>query len=544
MINIRDCGTTALFFMLACGATLRCSQPAFSDVTLLCDYSSTTNRGEPMHYHWNISNRISPMRGFAMPVGDDPYITVVRPLGGKSKNGKKLIEQDTYKWDGKKYVYDWAPLKQQIDVVNKKAKLYQLMIDNPPWAFQRGLDFKGQNEVETYGNAWPPNDPEAWAGFIEAMLKELVKTYGKNRVEKWRFCVGREIGTEGHWRGTKSEFFDHYSNTVKVIHSVLPKAKVGTHFLWASSKKSYGQDFVKWCKRNDTRYDFIGLSYYPFFHKLNRVDMDYVYKVDFAPIKDSSAWNPEATLEIHEFSLIKSMSKVGNSFDNAPPAHTEAFTVMLAKMMYDHDMVDVFRWGTGEDKLAEQAFREMEGNIYYKSSEKGSPTSDGNMIDAVFAHDERRRQYNVMAYNYNANPDARKSESVNIRLTLPDPPNAEVKYRSAVYREKGLNWTDWETIETSSASRGEKSRLQVSIKMPPFSFQKLEFKVARTAKTTKPRVKRVLTQRGSGKQIEAELVDLKSGKLLCYVKERRYVITVAELSDDDQQFLKQWAGEK
>lgn len=479
-----------------------------------------------------------------MPVGKKPLITVVRPLGGKSKDGKKLIDEDTYRWDGKKYVYNWAPLKKQIDLVNKKARLHQLLIDNPPWAFQRGIDFQGGKEVETYGNAWPPNDPDAWARYIQAMLQELVKTYGRDKVQQWRFCIGREIGTAGHWRGSRLEFFEHYKNTEKAIRSVLRKATVGTHFLWASSKNSFGPDFVKWCKRNDTRYDFIGVSYYPFYNKLNRVDLDQVYKMDFAPIKDISAWNSKATLEIHEFSLIKSMSKRGNSFDNAPQDHQESFTVMLAKMMYDHNLVDIFRWGTGENKLAEQLFLEMEGNIYFKNTETGSPTSTGNMIDAIFALDESRRQYSIMAYNYNANPAANKRESVKLMITVPDPPNAQFKYRSAVYEKGKVNWTAWKPTDVDSASGGEKSKLTLNLKLAPFSFQKIEIKASGAKKQASARVKRVLTQRKTGKQIEVELVDLKSGKLLCYKKSKRFVITVADLSDEDQKFLKQWSKQK
>lgn len=42
-----------------------------------------------------------------------------------------------------------------------------------------------------------------------------------------------------------------------------------------------------------------GVSYYPSYNKQNRVDLDHVYKADFAPIKDIPEWNPSATLETH-----------------------------------------------------------------------------------------------------------------------------------------------------------------------------------------------------------------------------------------------------
>lgn len=471
-------------------------------------------------------------------VGENPLICVVRPLGGKSKNGKKLIDEDTYKWDGEKYVYDWEPLKSQIDTVQSEARLFQLMIDNVPWAFQRGLDIESGQEVETYGNAWPPNDPDAWVAYIQAMMKELVKTYGRGLVEQWRFCIGREIGTAGHWRGSMQEFFDHYALTVGAIHSVLPDAKVGTHFLWASSKKSMGPAFVKWCKEKGIHYDFVGVSYYPFYQKQNRVDLDHVYRIDFAPIKDIPEWNPGATLELHEFSLIKSMSKRGNSFENAPKAHTDTFTVALGKMMYEHGMKHVFRWGTGEGKLGEQMFREMEGNIYFSSTREGKPGVRGNMVDGIFAVDKKQGQYNVVLYNYNADPGETSRESVRVRTVLPAKPLQQIKYRMGNYTTAGLKWIDWKPARTKAAGGTDTSIFELSVELAVFSFSKIEIRapIPDALKT-----KRVLTHRADGKKVEVELGAMKQGQLLCYVRGRRYVIPISILSDEDQEFLKKWA---
>lgn len=448
--------------------------PGFSQITLECDYASSANRRQPLHYNWDIFNRISPINGFNRPADTNAGITVVRPLGGKSKNDKKVIDEDTYKWDGEKYYYDWAPLKKQIDNVTKEYRMYQLVTDNPPWAFLRGLDIEGGEAVETYGNPWPPNDPKAWSLYIQAMMQELVKTYGREKVEQWRYCVGREIGTPGHWRAGKLAFFKHYKNTVEAIHRVVPNATVGTHFLWSSSKHPYGVDFVKWCKENDVHYDFIGVSYYPFYNQIKRVDMDHVYKVDFAPIKDIPEWNSAATLEIHEFALIKSMSARGNSFKSAPKGHQESFTVMLAKMMYEHDMINIFRWGSGANMVAEKAFLAMKGNIYYASSRQGAPNSEGNMVDAVFARDESKKQYNIMAYNYNADPKSQNSESVRIVTSLPVPPGTEIRYRNAVNKYNSLDWSSWKTEKTKAGKNATESVASFLTDIPVFSFAKFE----------------------------------------------------------------------
>lgn len=443
-------------------------------ITLKCDFTSAASRGEPLHHHWNVSNRISPMRGFAMPVGDQPRINIVRPLGGKAKKGRKLIEEDTCKWDGNKFVYDWRPLHTQIANVQGRAILHQLMIDNPPWAFQRGLDLDGGSGVETYGNAWPPNDPEAWSRYIRAMLEELVATYGRETAGKWRYCIGREIGTKGHWRGTMQEFFEHYRNTERAVRAVLPEAKVGTHFLWASSKHSFGPDFVRWCKRNRVRYDFIGVSYYPFYNRPDRIDLQRVYRTDFAPIKDLPEWNPSATLEIHEFALIERMSKAGNSYDSAPARHQDAFTVMLAKMMYRHGMKDVFRWGTGEDRLAEQALAELEGMRFFANSRDGEPVSRGNMIDAIFAHDAVPGDCQILIACYHANPKASGSETVAVSATLPVPPGSVVRIRETTYGSGRPVRGAWTETKTGGTPGKASSTLNLRTKTAPFSFRRIE----------------------------------------------------------------------
>jgi|GEM_PF-2310073 len=522
-------------------ACLFISLTGFSRITLECDFSSSVDRREPMDYHWDISNRISPIRGMRMPVDEEPAFCIVRPLGGKSKDGEKVLAEDTYKWDGRKYVYDWEPLKKIIDNVLARGRLHQLLIDNPPWAFQRGINLKGQPEVETYGNAWPPNDPDAWSRYIQEMLKELIKTYGKDQVEEWRFCIGREIGTGGHWRGSKIEFFEHYENTENAIRSVLPDVEVGTHFLWASSKNSFGPDFVQWCKKNRVDYDFIGVSYYPFYDRTDRVDMEHVYEVDFAPIKDHRDWKPEATLEIHEFALISKMSKKGNSYDSAPHAHQESFTAMLGKMMYEHDMVDVFRWGTGENKFAEQVYHSMEGNIYYSSSKKGNPSGEGNMVDAVFALDESKHQYNIMAHNYNANPQADETESVEVKTTLLVPPGSQIEFRTADSGENGLSWSEWETLRTGAQSGSKYSGLVFNVELPPFTFKKIELRAPDSRRLPNARTSRVITRRSNpSMQVEVDVIDVKGGILECYRNGRTHFVPLSSMSLEDVKFLEEW----
>lgn len=450
---------------------------AYPQIALESDFSLPANMRETMRFHWDIFNRISPDGGLSVPKGDNTGVCLVRPLGGKATNGQKDLSEDTYKWNGTDYYYDWAPLKKQINSVLAEADLFQLMIDNAPWAFQRGVDRNGFPEIDTYGNAWPPNDPKAWADYIKAMLEELIKTYGRQEVGKWQFCIGREIGTGGHWRAGQAAFFEHYGITEKAIRQVLPDAKVGAHFLWASAPNSYGPAFVKWCKANASRYDFIGVSYYPFYDQANRVDIGKVYKNDFAPIKDQPDWNPSATLEIHEFALIKSMNQAGNGFVSASSAYQESFSIMLAKMMHENGMNKVFRWGSGDSKSpALQAMAELQGSNYYTSSSRGTVQSEGSMVNAIFARNVVRKQYDAVAYNYNANPGALGPEVVDFRITLPALAGTNLKYRTASYQKATgtLQWSAWLDGKTLPGTRESQSVFTLGAKVESFSFLRLQ----------------------------------------------------------------------
>ena len=213
----------------------------------------------------------------------------------------------------------------------REKKIYQIVLDNPPWAFQRGYqfvetangkDYLAKDRLGVYGNGLPPNDPNAWNQYIQAFIKHLVKTYGKEQVLSWRFRVGSEIDTRPqHWSGTRQQFFDHYKNTVEAVHKVLPTAKVGAHFREASfssqyvdytgnKENSYAVPFVQWAKHNNVHYDFIAVSFYPHITKSHELDLAHVYRHDIAPIQKHPDFHPNASVEIHEFMFISKMLKI------------------------------------------------------------------------------------------------------------------------------------------------------------------------------------------------------------------------------------------
>lgn len=455
-----------------------------AQIRVLGDYTDSVNAKGIIPYHLNIYNRITPINGFNAPQTKiNAKLCIVRPLGGISRKGNADLSIDSYKWnaDEGKFYTDFSFLKKQIDgVFKEEIGIYHIVLDNPSWDFQRAADGTLIGDtliVSTYGNAEPPRDFATWASYLKDVMSFLIATYGKDEVLKIQYGIGREIGTSSHWSGTKEQFFEFYKTSVEAILSVLPEARVGTHFLWGSSKHAWGTDFVKWCKANNVPYSFIGVSYYPFYDKAARTDFEKVYQMDFSVIKDIPEWNEEATLEMHEFSLIKSMSKAGNSFKNAPLAHQNSFMVGLIKMFSENEMHHIFQWGDGTKyQPASRELKSLEGQLYYASIKTGTQQSKTNYVDAIFAKGEKL--YSIMAYNYSSEPSSDVSEDIIIDAVIDAPPTSKVKYRSAIYNndENSFEWSEWlETI--TEGTMDKKSTVSFEVVLPVFSFLKYEVKL-------------------------------------------------------------------
>lgn len=455
--------------------TLFISNNGFSQTTLSCDFVDSRNKLKTIQYNWKTSNTISPINGFTMISGPHERVNIVRPLGGKfdRKTNTKLISEDTYKWDGTKYYYDWEPLKKILDNVLKQTKVHQVVLDNPSWAFQRGLNLSEKDEFDTYGNPWAPNDAVAWNTYIKAMLNELIKTYGREQVAQWRYCVGREIGTPGHWRSGEAAFFAHYKNTVQAIKEVLPEAIVGTHLLWASDKNSYGQNFIPWCKANGVKYDFLAISYYPKYTSAKAVNMDSVYKYDIAPLIELPDWDKNASFEIHEYALIEAM--INHTAIRAPALHRNIFPLMMAKMIYEKNLGDVFVWSDAPIYTETlRLLKGLKGHNYYKSKKQGQAQQAGNLIDAIFSRADNL--YEITAYNYNANPKADKQEPLILTAKIPVPQGTAIKYRVGKYTNSDTKvmWSDWKTGKTSKTDDKGNSLVVLNEEIPVFSYYKYE----------------------------------------------------------------------
>jgi hypothetical protein len=382
-------------------------------------------------------------------------VNTVRMLGGFFNRD---VEADTYKWNGKEYVYDFAQATKRIDTwLEKDWDIFQIVLDNPPWAFQRGYKFvakaNGKDYLQedargVYGNVLPPNDPIAWNNYISAFIQHLIDTYGKETVMSWRFRIGSEIDTRPqHWAATRQEFFEHYKNTVEAVHSVLPNVKVGVQFREASFKgryvdytsnteDAYAPHFIKWAKANNIHYDFVAISYYPHIHKSKELNMEHVYEHDMAPIKEHPDWNLDASFEIHEFKLISKMQRAG--FVSVSTSHSSAFFAMLSKLVLEKKVSEIFQWGNARngdyisEAMTQLALHSMLGNQIFRSHVLGESKIAGNNINGIFTQTPDKAGFDILLFNFNADDlSYQASEHVNIVLNVDIPMESEILYRVA-----------------------------------------------------------------------------------------------------------------
>ncbi len=454
--------------IILCCLTIFCLK---AQVTLSTDFTNTEDQKTPLHDIWGVANRISPKTG--SNVRSDLKMNIVRMIGGINKRGKGKrqmdLEFDTCLYDSinNVYVYQWKPLIKRLNkIINSQTEIFQIVLDQPPWAFQHGytfipkgtkdgVNFSEDERMTVYGNALPPADKQAYHDYIKALMTKLVETYGKEKVRSWRFRVGSEIETPEHWRGTKKEFIAHFANTEKAIRAIVPDAKIGLHtrapnFLYKKGSvlnykgkpfASFAKDFITYCYDNNVRYDFWGVSDYVIIGNKKHRDMEGKFEELFGGLVNHPKWNAETKIDLMEYATVTKM--VGpNGYVNCSTSHREIVELEFSNQFYankDKGLSRIYRWGNrkgSEDRPAIKTLKTMVGKTHYKTTSSGSPAESKNTLKAIFAKKQNASNYDVLVYNYNANSLAYKEkEAVRISFTTKLPVGSLLYYRSMAYGE-------------------------------------------------------------------------------------------------------------
>lgn len=533
---------------------------ALAQVKLSTDFTSETDKKLPIHDVWNVANRISPRNGSNIRPG--LKMNIVRMIGGirKMVDGKpqKDLDFDPCIYDSinNKYVFRWEPLIARLNkVVNSQTEILQIALDQPPWAFQHGytfipegtrdnVNFREDERMSIYGNSLPPADKEAYHDFIKALMTKLVETYGEEQVLKWRFRVGSEIETPEHWYGTKQDFIEHFANTEKAVRAVLPNAKIGLHtrnpgFLYRNDATilnykgepyaSFIEGLIDYNYTNDIKCDFWGLSDYIIIGNSNLRDMNGKYTKNFAPLIDNPKWNPDTTIDIMEYATVTTMDGAdGKGYITSETSHREIVELIFSNTYYknrDKGLEFIYRWGNRTGSENPDGIKELDamlGLVRYETSSLGNPNTSTNELDAIFAKNGTKDEYDVLIYNYNSSSIIyRANETVQVSFTTDLPAGTTLYYRSRSYGKennklqnflinnsnyvksgfdsKGApsrtltdagytayenyenpnphQFTEWKSITTKERTDGKSgSEVTLSNQIGSFAFEKFEFR--------------------------------------------------------------------
>ena len=460
---------------LATGVIVFCAgQTLQAQVTVSTDFTDVELQRQDMSNIWTVVNRISPRNGPG--TRPDLKVNLVRMIGGIKKvaDGENVPNLDfdpcTYDTNTGTYVYNWDPLIERFDrIVNSGVAIHQVVLDQPPWAFQHGytfipegtmdgVHFREDERVTTYGNSLPPADKAAYHAFIQALIIKLVDTYGEELVMSWRFRVGSEIETPEHWKGTEQDFIEHFTNTVDAVRSILPDAKIGIHtrktdFLYKNGTvlnykgeiiQSFADGLIEHCHDNNVRYDFWGVSDYVIITRDEDIDMAGKYDRLFASLVDHPKWNPDATLDIMEYKTITAMNSAdGGGTVACLSSHREIVELGFVQLFYQHadqGLEKIFRWGNrpdSSDPIGISMLNTMNGQARYETQVTGTSAHADNQLDAFFGKHPEGDAFDVLVYNYNGESfDYLPEEGVKLRFTLAQPVGTELEYRCLSYAKE------------------------------------------------------------------------------------------------------------
>lgn len=161
-------------------------------------------------------------------------VSTVRLLGGwKSawKGGEVLPNtsiQDydlAYRDEAGDLKYRWELLHKRFDPIVENGLTPFVVLDNVPYCFTDSDGNAG------YGQNLAPTDYEGWGIFIEDLCRELMNSYGFEKVNSWRFRIGTEMDNPNHWENGADDSLEKYLRTYDIataaVKKVLPEAKVG-----------------------------------------------------------------------------------------------------------------------------------------------------------------------------------------------------------------------------------------------------------------------------------------------------------------------------
>ena len=399
---------------------------AFYDIST----QKTDRRGKP---------RFIEVNGQRVPDCKDYYIgKTPESIGGAGTGGDPAVDTidhpfvqfyECYKWDGKEYIYDWEPLERRLDATLKIAPI-STIVPGVPWAFQRGMTFvkegdpralrrvseaspaeyKGKLYTDTmrespYGNELVPDRLDDYGKLLEAAVRHLATSPKyKNLVPNWKWKIGQEVDTRFY---TRERYFEFFKTSEQAIRRVFPDAKIGVHFGQVDTDRGWLPSFLRFCRENKLRCDFVGASRYYQLVQPKKSSPEAIEEW-LKAIPRMPNWPATAKLEIHEFGV----DPVPDAKE--PEIQLTPFYAMLADRVL---RTPAFGDWVTVRKASDPCLTWLESVADWdllESKINGRPNAQNACLGAIVARDPKTGDISALIYNYN--PESAEAQDEKIRL--------------------------------------------------------------------------------------------------------------------------------
>ncbi|MBI1337836.1 MAG: xylan 1,4-beta-xylosidase [Phycisphaera sp.] len=306
----------------------------------------------------------------------------------------------------------------------------------------------------------PPRDYKLWSELIDSLIRHWLKRYGLKEISQWYYEVWNEPNLDGFWPASMEEYYKLYDSTVRAIKAVNPELRVGGPST-AGRVDALIDPFLNYCHANKTPVDFV---------------TSHSYAVQTGERKGEFAYH---TLRPASF-LAQRFGQMRKEIDNSPipglPLHITEYNSTTSTHGIIHDLpfnaaflaqtlseagqhADSFSYWAVSDIFVEEGIAPAEfhgGFGMVNIHDIPKPTyhlfSFFNQLgNKVLSRDDRylftrRDDGHTLGVLWNPNDNARPSQRVEYRITLP-PDTGPCVARTMLVDEQHANpYRTWELL--------------------------------------------------------------------------------------------------
>ena len=367
--------------------------------------------------------------------------------------------------------YNFAPLFSSCRGILKTGAKPLLKLGNVPAKLSKnGIAAAGADLGAFDVNIYPPDDYNAYYGYIRAIAEALVAEFGLDEVRTWRFGVMTEYENVDWFRAVSGDpaesaeaYCKLYDYTVQALIDVIGEdVFVGAHSMTCSEGLWDEAEFIRHCGagtnyatgEKGTRICYLSASYYENRPGDTGGRLTVPEITEFFRSTAKSVGLTDLIYGVDEGRLL--CGNASGAVDNQLPSRTvgdtwqAAFDAHLVRQMFDCGMNYFSSWdycalGNSGNPIvtyfvAEQVSR-FEGARLVKTETTRKGAIRGAEVETRAAFDEETNTLRIMAYNFKNDLNYKANAELTFKLNVPQFADGEAAV--TIYTiDDDCNWFD------------------------------------------------------------------------------------------------------